>query len=65
MNPIEITYVCGYGYGDSVPQRWKQAVLLLAGHWFENREATVAGTTVRTIPFAVESLINLDRGSFL
>ena len=65
MNPIEITYVAGYGGGDDVPQRWKQAVLLLAGHWFENREATVVGQTVRSIPFAVESLINLDRGSFL
>ncbi len=64
VNPIEITYVCGYG-ANAVPKRWEQAVLLLAAHWYENREATITGSTQKSIPFGVESLINLDRGSFL
>lgn len=61
MNPIEVTFVAGYGNSDAVPQRWKRAILLLTGHWYENREATITGTIARSIPFAVESLINLDR----
>lgn len=61
MNPIEVTFVAGYGDPDDVPQRWRRAILLLAGHWYENREATISGTIARTVPFAVESLINLDR----
>ena len=64
-NPVRITFVAGYGDADDVPRRWKQAILLLVGHWYENREATISGTIPRSIPFAVESLINLDRGSFL
>lgn len=32
-------------------------VLLLVGHWYENREASVAGVTVSTLPLAVESLL--------
>ena len=60
--PIQITYVAGYGDASDVPQRWKQAVLLLVGHWYENRElAVVSGAVPKEIPFAVESLINLDR----
>lgn len=61
-NPIKITFVAGYGDAEDVPQKWKQAILLLLGHWYENREATIAGTIQRSIPLAVDSLIWLDRG---
>lgn len=63
LNPIKITYVAGYGDAASdVPQRWKQAILLTVGHWYENREATVTGGGIpKELPLAVESLINLDR----
>ncbi|WP_261666895.1 head-tail connector protein [Erwinia mallotivora] len=32
-------------------------ILLLVGHWYENREASVSGVTVSTLPLAVESLL--------
>lgn len=32
-------------------------VLLLVGHWYENREASVTGVSVSTLPLAVESLL--------
>lgn len=32
-------------------------VLLLVGHWYENREASVTGVSVSTLPLAVEALL--------
>lgn len=61
-NPIQITFVAGYGdAADDVPGNVKRALKLLCGHWYENREGTVSGTIVRDIPMAVESLIWMDR----
>ncbi|POY55735.1 hypothetical protein F018LOC_01672 [Pectobacterium versatile] len=33
------------------------AILLLIGHWYENRETVVIGQTAQAIPFTVESLL--------
>lgn len=60
-NPIQITYVAGYGAASAVPQRLRQAVLLLVGHWYENRESTISGTIARDIPLGLDSLIWLNR----
>ncbi|WP_395501827.1 head-tail connector protein [Ectopseudomonas mendocina] len=35
----------------------QQVMLLLVGHWFNNREAVVIGTISNAIPMAVESLL--------
>ncbi|YCH23153.1 head-tail connector protein [Pseudomonas sp. D1-3] len=35
----------------------EQALLLLVGHWFNNREAVVIGTITSALPLAVESLL--------
>lgn len=35
----------------------EQAMLLLVGHWFNNREAVVIGTISTAVPLAVESLL--------
>jgi uncharacterized phiE125 gp8 family phage protein len=55
------TYDAGYAEvdGDSTeaPEDVKQAVLLLVGHWFENREAVVVGQTGSAIDMAVDALL--------
>lgn len=61
MNPIQIVYVAGYGAASAVPARFKQAILLLVGHWYENREGVMLGTISKEIELAVESLIWVDR----
>ena len=33
------------------------AMLLMIGHWFENRESVVVGTTTSELPMAVDALI--------
>lgn len=62
VNPIQITYVAGYGdeAGD-VPAHMRQAIKLLIGHWYENREATITGTIMKEIPLGIDSLIWLSR----
>jgi uncharacterized phiE125 gp8 family phage protein len=61
---ITITFVAGYGNAGAVPERYKQAIRLLAGHFYENREQVVAapGVTVAQMPDAVRSLLHIDRG---
>lgn len=39
-NPIEVKYTTGY---TKVPGLMRQAMLLLIGHWYMNREAVVVG----------------------
>lgn len=63
MSPITVIYQAGYGAAALVPQHLKQAILLLAAHWYENRETSVTGAGVLSseVPFTVESLIWLNR----
>lgn len=61
VNGIVVRYVAGYGLAVAVPQRIKQAMLLLVGHWYENREQTTVGAVSRSIEFAVESLLGVER----
>lgn len=37
--PVTIEMTAGYGGADDVPGDLKQAIMLLAGHWYENRSA--------------------------
>jgi len=58
--PITITADCGFEETSDMPKRWMQAMYLLMGHWYENREAwTPHGTGIR-IPFAFEALLMTD-----
>jgi len=58
---IKITYAAGYGDAAAdVPQSIRQAILLLVGHWYENREAVTEGT-FKEMPMAVDALIGVER----
>lgn len=64
---IRVRYVAGYGDdAASVPQRYRQAILLLLGHYYENREAVTAQVrfNLAPIPLGVRSLLMLDRGRY-
>ncbi len=57
---VVLTFVAG-SYGDGVtantcPRSLCQAILLLVGHWYVNREA-VSSTPMSNVPLAVDSLI--------
>jgi uncharacterized phiE125 gp8 family phage protein len=61
LGAITIRFVAGYGDPDKVPQRAKQAMLLLIGHWFEHREAVLTGSISKEIEFAVRALLGSER----
>ena len=45
----------------TVPQSIKQAILLLAAHWYEHREGVADGVSPKEVPLAVESLLWINR----
>ena len=54
---VRITYVSGFGDSpNDVPEALRQAILLLAGHWYESRVPVSVGATVSAMPFGVECL---------
>ncbi|MDD4775432.1 MAG: head-tail connector protein [Syntrophomonas sp.] len=57
---IRIRFVCGYSTTTDIPQIVKQAILLLAAFWYENRE-TAADKGMSEIPFTIKALLGLDR----
>ena len=53
---VEIEVVVRAGYDGAVPAPLRQAMLLLIGHWFHNREAAVTGASASELPLAVDAL---------
>ena len=52
---ISVTYIAGVA-ADAVPPPIKQAILLMVGHWYANREA-VSEAQMNDVPMAVEALL--------
>jgi uncharacterized phiE125 gp8 family phage protein len=61
--PVEVRFIAGYGTdGTAVPEHFRQAMLLLIAHWYENREEVSEGR-LATVPMAAEALLSQDRFS--
>lgn len=67
---VRIRYRAGYGTADDadppvwtnvVPAQIKVAILMLVGHWYENREAVVVGSSLSSVPLGVEALLSTFR----
>lgn len=55
---LRLTLTCGFGTKPAnVPAVIRGALLLLVAHFFENREATIVGTTASELPFGVNDVI--------
>lgn len=54
---VNVTFVAGYGNAAAVPQSIKQAILLVIGHWYENRENVVVGGSVADLPMSARHLL--------
>lgn len=56
-NAVIITYTAGYGARSSVPAQIKQAMLLIIGHLYENRETTSV-SQLYEIPLGAQALLS-------
>jgi uncharacterized phiE125 gp8 family phage protein len=56
-NAVRVTYVAGYGAASAVPKAVKQAILLLVGHWYANREAVGSGGVASEIAMTAQALL--------
>lgn len=62
MGAVEVSFVAGADDTEAgIPEYWKQGVLLLLGHYYENREDAVIGVSVASLPRGYDALIGLDR----
>lgn len=52
---VVITYVVGY---ESIPEQINQAILLVIGAMYEQRENQIVGVSIDTIPVSAEYLLN-------
>jgi uncharacterized phiE125 gp8 family phage protein len=60
-NAVTVEFTAGYGAASAVPEGLKIAVKLLAGHWYNNRDA-VGEQTLAELPLGIRSLI--DQNSY-
>lgn len=58
VEPIKVRYTAGFA---TVPETIKQAILLLVGHWYENREASIVGQASAQIQFSVKAILDQYR----
>lgn len=56
-NAIKVTFTAGYGAASAVPDDIKQAMYLLIGHWFENRQEVITGTISVQVEQASQALL--------
>jgi uncharacterized phiE125 gp8 family phage protein len=61
---VRLTFVAGYGGPNDVPVVIKQALKLLIGHWFDNREAVALGTISKELEFTTNALLEPLRARY-
>lgn len=54
---VTVRFVAGYGDAAAVPVAIRQAMMLLIGNWYANREAIITGTIATELPLAVRALL--------
>lgn len=57
INAVTITFDAGWADPTQVPEPIKQAIKLLVGHWYENREAVLVGTISKQLELTVDALL--------
>lgn len=60
-NAVKVTFTAGHGTASEVPFDIKAAILLLVGHWYENREAVVVGDAANTVPMTFDAIVGSIR----
>lgn len=57
INSVEVIFTAGYGAASAVPKHLRQAIKLIVGHWYINREDVVVGVRASSVPRAATDLM--------
>ena len=57
VDPIRVEFVAGFGAAAAVPADLKSAILILAAHWYKNREIVRIGNIVSPMPTSFDALV--------
>lgn len=52
-----ITWYAGVNSPEEIPQLWKTAMLVLLGHWYENRQAVITDSGALEVPMSFDLII--------
>lgn len=61
FDAVKISYISGYESADDIPTQIKQAIILIVGHYYENREESIKGTIISEIPLSSKYLLDQVR----
>lgn len=62
---VTVRFVAGHSSTNPVPEPIRQAILMLVGHFYENRETVVIGQAPSVVPMSYEFLLADYRAHFL
>ena len=65
MNALQVNFTCGYANAASVPLPIKQAMYLIIGHLYENRQDVITATQVHETPDSSKYLLEAYRNNFI
>lgn len=57
-NAVTVTYQAGFESLSDIPKSLIQAIILLASHWYINRETVTIGTLTKNVEFSLEALLS-------
>ncbi len=63
-NAIEVRFVCGYSTAGNIPENIINALYLLVGHFYENRQAVMTSTGAlnqQVLDIGANDLLNLEK----
>lgn len=56
---VRMRFIAGYGdEATDIPEPIRQAILMMIGHYYENRESVVIGDSAIVMPMAVDTLLS-------
>lgn len=65
FNAVQLNFTCGYTNAAAVPLPIKQAMYLIIGHLYENRQDVITGTQVHEVPDTSKFLLEPYRNNFI
>jgi len=61
LNAVKVSFTAGYASKNDIPENILQAILVLIGHLYENRQEEITGRTISRLGKGFEYLLSTDQ----